>query len=207
MVRCLRLNGFLVLTGINGYCLSTLHPHGELMRLKADAYDRMNPDAEEFLARMESYSSIGYDIPAYGLSTAEAALILELSQKEASNCDNVNSATPLPKITENRHELEQALHHLRGMAEDFEASGREGPAVHAKQLRIILETFNREVSEELTFRQERDTLAAEVERLRAALGEIEDINSAFTSENERTVSYRDYELRAIARRALAAKGE
>ena len=47
----------------------------------SELYDRMNPDKNEFLKRIENYSKITYGISAYSLSAKEAMLILDLKAK------------------------------------------------------------------------------------------------------------------------------
>jgi hypothetical protein len=44
-------------------------------------YDRMNPDINELLKRLENYSKVTYGKNAYELSVAEAKLIVELANE------------------------------------------------------------------------------------------------------------------------------
>jgi hypothetical protein len=44
-------------------------------------YDRMNPEINELLKRLEDYSKVTYGKNTYGLSTAEAKLIVELANE------------------------------------------------------------------------------------------------------------------------------
>lgn len=54
----------------------------------SEIYDRMHPDKNEFIKRIENYSKITYGTDAYSLSAKEALLILDLKAKY-QNVENV----------------------------------------------------------------------------------------------------------------------